>query len=359
MRIRLSMSVALMILASTISAASAQAPPSADTFVSSNAPTKNFGSQPLLAVQSGTSSYIQFNLSGLPAGVTVTTATVRLFVDAVSQAGSFDIYEIDQPWSENSLTFNTAPSLGVSASGGKPATVSKSSLNQFVVVDITPLVQGWLSGTVPNNGVAIALAGGNAGSFGFDSKESEYTSHEPELEVSFSGVAGPAGAQGPQGPAGAQGPVGPTGPQGSPGPAGAQGAQGLTGPQGIPGLGGAPGAQGSPGAQGAPGPVGPPGPQGAQGPGGTPGLSGVNEVLVTAVVASGFNAESITAFCPAPQVVISGGCDALFGSAAVGIYVPPTIVKATPSDNSYVCLFNGGSGINMPVAAVAVCANAQ
>ena len=132
MRIRLSMSVALMTLASTISAASAQAPPSADTFVSSNAPAKNFGSQPLLAVQSGTSSYIRFNLSGLPAGATVSRATVRLFVDAVSQAGSFDVYEIDQPWTENSLNFNTAPSLGVSASGGKPVTVSKSSLNQFV-----------------------------------------------------------------------------------------------------------------------------------------------------------------------------------------------------------------------------------
>lgn len=359
MRIRLSMSVSLMTLASTISAATAQAPPSADTFVSSNAPAKNFGSQPLLAVQSGTSSYVRFNLSGLPAGATVTTATVRLFVDAVSQAGSFDVYEIDQPWSENSLTFNSAPSLGVSASGGKPVTVSKSSLNQFVVVDITPLVQGWLSGTVPNNGLAIALAGGNAGSFGFDSKESEYTSHEPELEVTFSGVAGPAGPQGPQGPAGAQGPVGPTGPQGSPGPAGSQGTQGLTGPQGIPGLGGAPGAQGLPGAQGAPGPVGPPGPQGATGPAGTPGLSGVNEVLYTTTVSSGFSGQYSTVYCPAGQTVISGGCDAAFGYSTSVPYIPPTIVKATPSGNSYVCLFSGGSGINMPVAAVAVCANAQ
>jgi hypothetical protein len=148
MRIRLSMSVALMPLACTTSAASAQAPPSADTFVSSNAAAKNFGSQPLLAVQSGTTSYIRFNLSGLPSGATVSRATVRLFVDAVSQAGSFDVYEIDQPWLENSLNFNTAPTLGVSASGGKPVAVAKSSLNQFVLVDITPLVQGWLSGTV-------------------------------------------------------------------------------------------------------------------------------------------------------------------------------------------------------------------
>jgi hypothetical protein len=313
MRIRLSMSVALMTLAYTTSAASAQAPPSADTFVSSNAPAKNFGSQPLLAVQSGTSSYIRFNLSGLPAGSTVSRATVRLFVDAVSQGGSFDVYEIDQPWTENSLTFNTAPSLGVSASGGKPVAVSKSSLNQFVVVDITPLVQGWLSGTVPNNGVAIAVAGG-AGSFGFDSKESEYTSHEPELEVTFSGVAGPAGAQGPQG---------------------------LTGPQGAPG------------------PIGPPGPQGAQGPGGTPGLSGLNQVLYTTTVADAFSGQYTTVYCPAGQTVISGGCDAAYGYSTSVPYIAPTIVKATPSGNSYVCLFSGGGGINMPVAAVAVCANAQ
>ena len=250
MRIRLLMSVALMTLAYTTSAASAQAPPTADTFVSSNSPAKNFGSQPLLAVQPGASSYIRFNLSGLPSGATVSRATVRLFIDAVSQAGSFDVYEIDQPWTENSLTFNTAPSLGVSASGGKPAAVSKSSLNQFVVVDITPLVQGWLSGTVPDNGLALALVG-STGSFGFDSEESEYTSHEPELEVTFSGVAGPAGPQGPEGHAGAQGPVGQTGPQGSPGPAGAQGARGLgPGPQGMPGLGGGTGGAGiAPGAE--------------------------------------------------------------------------------------------------------------
>jgi hypothetical protein len=361
MRIHLSMSAALMTLACTTYAASAQAAPSADTFVSSSAPAKNFGSQPLLAVQSGTSSYIRFNLSGLPSGATVTTATVRLFVDAVSQAGSFDVYEIDQPWSENSLTFNTAPSLGVSASGGKPVTVSKSTLNQFVLVDITPLVQGWLTGTVPNNGVAIAIAGG-AGSFGFDSKESEYTSHEPELEVTFSGVAGPAGAQGPQGTAGTQGPAGLTGaqgPQGPSGPAGPQGAPGLTGAQGVPGSPGAQGPQGLPGPQGSPGAIGPPGPQGAQGPGGTPGLSGLNQVLLTATVPNAFSSQYTTAYCPAGQTVISGGCDAAFGYSNPVPYVPPTIVKSTPSGNSYVCLFSGGGGINMPVAAVAVCANAQ
>src|SRR5260370_40428254 len=109
MRIPLTMAAVLAALSCTTCAASAQAPPPADTFVSSSAPQSNFGSQPLLAVQAGTTSYVQFNLTGLPAGATVSKATLRLYVDVSTQAGSFDVYEIDSPWSENSMNFNNAP----------------------------------------------------------------------------------------------------------------------------------------------------------------------------------------------------------------------------------------------------------
>ena len=43
-------------------------------------------------------------------------------------------------------------------------------------------MQGWLNGSIPNYGVALALSGSN-GSFSFDSKESSGTGHQPELEV--------------------------------------------------------------------------------------------------------------------------------------------------------------------------------
>ena len=306
MRILLSIAAVLTILSFATVTAGAQAPPSADTFVSSVAPTKNFGSGALLAVQSGSTGYIRFDLSGVPAGATLSKATLRLYVNSYSQAGAFDVYEIDSPWSEHALSFSNAPALGASATGGVPVSVSKS--NQFVLVDITSLVQRWLGGNLPNNGIAIALVG-TKGCFGFDSKESQFTSHEPELELAFSGATGP---QGPQGATGATGPQGP---------------QGLSGPQG---------------------------------PAGSPGLSGVNQVLATSTVPDGFSQTLVTAYCSIPQqVVISGGCDAIYGSATIGGYIPPTLVKSTPSGNSYVCLFNGGSGINMPVAAVAVCANVQ
>lgn len=73
----------------------AQAPPSADTFVSSAAPNVNNGSSIALAVGPNTTTYIEFNLAGIPAHATIGKATLRLFVDAVAKAGSFDVYEVN------------------------------------------------------------------------------------------------------------------------------------------------------------------------------------------------------------------------------------------------------------------------
>ena len=222
----------------------AQSPPSADSFVLRSHPHRNYGGWPLLAVQQGDNSYLQFDLSTLPANASIAKASLRLFVDNVTRAGSFDVFEIDSAWTEGSLTYNNAPPLGSSATGGNTVAISSSTVNHFVLVDVTALVQQWVAGTLPNNGVALALTTSN-GSFSFDSKESIYTSHEPELEITLNGPAGPQGPQGPQGDPGPQGPVGATGP---------------AGPQGVPG------PQGPAGENGAPGPQGPQGPQGPAGP---------------------------------------------------------------------------------------------
>jgi hypothetical protein len=238
------------------------APPSADTFSTSAFPTTTHASSPALAVGSGMTSYVQFNLSTLPAGASVSKATLRLYVDAVNKPGSFDVYELDTAWSENTLTYNTAPPLGLSATGNHSIPIAPSSSHQYVLVDITPLVQNWLSGAITNNGVALALtsAGGN---FSFDSKESLLTSNGPDLEIvltSSGGTQGPPGPTGPQGPAGlagAQGPAGANGLPGSTGPQGPSGPVGASGPPGPMGVAGAQGLQGDPGPAGPAGPAGP------------------------------------------------------------------------------------------------------
>jgi hypothetical protein len=268
----------LAIFLFSISTLAQQAPPSADTFASSATPTTNYGSSIILVVASGNNTYMKFNLSGVPAGPSVSKATLRLFVDAVVTGGQFDVYNLPSTpsWSESTLKYNTPPpALGASATGGHPITVSTSSYNTFVLIDITSTVQGWLTNPSSNNGVALALVG-STGWFSFDSKESFLTAHQPELEIVLNGPAGVQGATGATGATGPMGPIGATGPQGVAGPTGPLGATGPKGDTGSQGPAGTNGTNGVNGATGATGAMGPMGLTGLVGPQGTAGTNGTN-----------------------------------------------------------------------------------
>ena len=95
--LRLSLAVVAVCLVASL-AAVAQAPPSADAYTTLNS-TNNNGSATTLSVSVGTGvgtvSYVQFDLSLLPQGVTVNKATLRLYVDSFSTAGSFDVYQVN------------------------------------------------------------------------------------------------------------------------------------------------------------------------------------------------------------------------------------------------------------------------
>jgi hypothetical protein len=162
---------ALAFVCVTSASLGAQAPPSRDAYVTNTQPFANFGDSVFLPVQRGTNSYIKFNLGTLPMEARIAKATLRLYVNAVIAPGSFDVYEVQGAWSEHGVNFNNQPTLGASASGGRPTSVTAASLHQFILVDITPLAQSWLSGFEDNNGVALALTTANGG-FAFDSKES-------------------------------------------------------------------------------------------------------------------------------------------------------------------------------------------
>jgi hypothetical protein len=208
-----------------LTVAHAQVTPSADSWTNSSAPTTNYGSNPLISVASpaGT-SYIQFNLSSIPSGYTgasVTKATLKLYVNAVVRAGSFNIDYVNGSWSESTITASMAPVLGGTIAASVPVTTAQA--NQYILIDITAAVQAWLNGTT-NDGIALVANGPL--NVSFDSKENTTTSHPPELDIVFTntGAQGPAGPQGAQGPQGSQGP---SGPMGLSGPAGPQGPAGI------------------------------------------------------------------------------------------------------------------------------------
>lgn len=238
--------------------------------------------------------FVRFGDSTLPAGTVISRATLRLWVSNVEIAGNVDVRAVLAPWDEATISASAAPAIDSASLITVP--VAATDKGNFLAFDVTPLVQEWINGTLPNHGLAIIPSPGSLVRASFNSKENTTTSHAMELEITpadttgLPGPPGPVGAVGPQGPqglVGPGGPIGPVGPTGSVGPKGAtgpagpvgpvgpKGAVGPVGPKGPKGDAGPVGPQGPaggpPGPQGPPGPVGPKGPAGPAGPQGLPG----------------------------------------------------------------------------------------
>lgn len=215
-------------------ASATQATLTGDTFVNSSRPSTNFGNLSNLYVGNGNTGLLQFDLSNLPAGTTasqVAKATLYLYVNRIFTQGMVSLQPATSAWTELGTTYSSAPSYG-----GVSGTFSAATSGAYIAVDVTSLVQTWI--TTPSTNYGLALTASSA-SVLFDSKENDQTSHQPLLDITLS-VQGPQGVPGGAGATGAAGPIGPVGPQGVPGvsgpvgPQGAVGPAGLTGPQGPP-----------------------------------------------------------------------------------------------------------------------------
>src|SRR5580700_7006402 len=170
------------------SAAHAQLTPSQDSYTNTADPTTNYGASKLLDVESSQTTYIQFDLSAIPAGYTgsnITKASLKLYVNTVPKGGNFNVDYVNGTWMESTITASLAPALGTTIQASVPLTTADK--NQYIIVDITAAVQAWLNGTA-NDG--IALVGNSPVNATFDSKESTTTSHPPELDIVFAGGSG-------------------------------------------------------------------------------------------------------------------------------------------------------------------------
>ena len=224
-----------------------------DAYVNSAHPATNYGGLSNLYVNSTGTTLIQFGLSSLPAGTTASqigAATLKLYVNRINASGLVSIQAVNGAWSESTVTYATMPSPGVLV-----ATFTPAAAQQFVVIDITSLVQGWVTTPSSNYGVALTT---NSGDIVLDSKENDETSHVAHLDITVvsQGPAGATGAQGPAGPTGATGSTGGTGPAGPTGATGSTGGTGPAGPVGATGSTGGTGPAGPTGATGATGATG-------------------------------------------------------------------------------------------------------
>ncbi|MGW8392276.1 DNRLRE domain-containing protein [Pseudoduganella sp. HUAS MS19] len=160
-----------------------------DTYVASGASGANFGtSSAMLADGSdGTNgelvSLLKWSLTGIPSSATIKSARVNLQAFNPS-GGTYRLYARNVAWAESTATWanaNIAGNQGAEIGSFVPNTngVHTIALNPAGIA----LVQGWLNGTVANNGLTVR----STSSDGVDFRSSEYgtVSQRPTLSITY------------------------------------------------------------------------------------------------------------------------------------------------------------------------------
>lgn len=136
--------------------------PSQDTDVRQNGGgTSNCGSCTQVQTRTHSTgehrSLYQFDLSSIPTGARIVSATLRLWVTAAENS-PVTVHAVTQSWSEATLTWQN--SGGVTHNATAAATFTPAQTGRYYDSDVTGLVGQWRGGTA-NYGMILKVSGGN------------------------------------------------------------------------------------------------------------------------------------------------------------------------------------------------------
>lgn len=150
--------------------------PVADAYVQANDPKSNFGSDTELKVKDAgdASSYLRFQIPELGDGRSITKAILRLYVENSSGHGMVIHRVSGLAWSENQITYATAPEPGRVI-----AIANRLPEGQWISVNVTSMIREG------DGSYSIAILARSGAGFTFASRES--SDHAPELVLSMHG----------------------------------------------------------------------------------------------------------------------------------------------------------------------------
>jgi len=135
---------------------------------------------------------VRFDLSGLPPGAQINSATLRLYLiaswDYPNCSRTITTHRIGSDWAEMTVTWNNKPSC-LEAYGSNSVQEGAWGWYDF---DVTALVQAWANGSQPNYGIMIRgpeHSGPDSSWRGFSTREGP---HPPQLVINYIGSAASA-----------------------------------------------------------------------------------------------------------------------------------------------------------------------
>jgi hypothetical protein len=172
----------------------------ADTRISENAPSTDFGATTTLVADgdepagSGRDVYslLRWDLSSVPAGSQISSVTITLDVTNASK-DTYQIYDLERPWVEPTTTWlqyaagqtwEVAGAKGSLDRGIQVGSLAASKTGQRNFTLSSSLVQGWVDNPSSNNGILIASST-SADDLVFSSREAATSGNRPQLSVTY------------------------------------------------------------------------------------------------------------------------------------------------------------------------------
>lgn len=167
----------------------------ADSYINQDKNDENKGTDDELRTKTQsdklTRPVLQFDVSAIPSGATISDATLSLWVTDVKNNGSsVSAYLLDQSWTETGVTWNDRnknSNLAWTNAGGTYSTlIDTQSIgdpeNRWVTWDVDAAVTAWVNGS--NNGlILVAPVNGNRPELKFSSREEN--GEQPRLAICY------------------------------------------------------------------------------------------------------------------------------------------------------------------------------
>lgn len=136
----------------------------ADAMIKSDTPTQNYRDDTQLSTyfnlfpSSIQRTLYRFDIenAGIPAGAMVVSAVAKIFVVDSNDSAAVTAHQITADWAEATVTWDN---INTSHDSTSLASIpSGSPVGEYVSVNITSLVQGWVNGTTANQGIMLKTA---------------------------------------------------------------------------------------------------------------------------------------------------------------------------------------------------------